>query len=110
MLKRVSFVQWCVRRVFVWTLYLLKARRSWATEARWGKVVRFGDKWEFTIVARDLKKANRYTREELLEMLTIIRREERCSGWIVPEPVFGKGRVLVGEEDSPAVPPQKPSV
>jgi len=32
-----------------------------------------------------------YSREELLEMLTIIRKEEKRQGWKVPEPII-KGK------------------
>jgi hypothetical protein len=46
----------------------------------------WNDQLEFTYIVRDMRKVNGYTREELLEMLTIVRMEEERLRWKCPEP------------------------
>lgn len=41
---------------------------------------------EVTLTMRDTSRSDGYSREELLEMLTEVRKHETLSGWRVPEP------------------------
>lgn len=41
---------------------------------------------EVTTILRDTQQSDGYSREELFEMLTLIRREEERHRWKVPEP------------------------
>lgn len=45
---------------------------------------------EVTVIRRDLNRADGHSREELMEMLATIRREEALTGWKVPEPEVPK--------------------
>ena len=41
---------------------------------------------EIKIIIKDMSQEDRYTREELVRMLEIIRTEENIQNWKVPEP------------------------
>ncbi len=43
-------------------------------------------KWEVKVIFRNLKMANHYAKEELIEMLSLVRQEEFYAGWRIPEP------------------------
>lgn len=41
---------------------------------------------EVTVVARDTRRPDGYSREELVEMLRTVRKQEALQDWRVPEP------------------------
>lgn len=76
--------------------FILRVRRAW----RWSKVdithwslvgnriISRGmiDQFELTVTSRDTTKPDAYSREELLQMLEIVRHNEDIQGWKCPEP------------------------
>ena len=42
--------------------------------------------FEYHLCVRDTAKNDGYSREELMEMLTVVRLHERLQGWRAPEP------------------------
>jgi hypothetical protein len=70
-------------------MILLAARRAGrssygACANRYTYVCKFGP-LEMTIVVRDTREPDGYSREELVEMLQTIREQEELQGWKVPE-------------------------
>lgn len=46
---------------------------------------------EIEVTARDKRRPEGYSREELVVMLRTVRRHERLQGWKCPEPKVGNG-------------------
>lgn len=74
-------------RFWFWLLQfsLRRRARSWKACANRVEIhSRFGAT-EVTVTFRDTTQPDGYSREELVEMLALVRHHERLQGWKVPE-------------------------
>jgi hypothetical protein len=80
-----SWRKWFWYRVIVFALRRAGRCSRGMCANRYTWVCLFGP-LEMTVVVRDTRAADGYSREELVEMLATVREYERLQGWHVLEP------------------------
>jgi hypothetical protein len=89
MVREVKFKEWLWYRALRFVLRRVGTKYSLSCANRRETSHVFGP-LEVRVVTRDTREPDGYSREELCQMLALVRSEEARQGWRVPEPCAGE--------------------
>jgi|WetSurMetagenome_2_1015567.scaffolds.fasta_scaffold604395_1 hypothetical protein len=84
-----------MNKIYLWLLSFIIPRTRFShfhicANRREGWIENKKNNTEIKIIMKDLNEPDRYSREEVVTMFLIVKREEQITGWKVPEDALQK--------------------